>query len=162
MQWRAPKTAEVEKCATLGNSAATDAATRKLVAKLVAKHSRLTFCYEAGPTGYGLYRLIMSLGHECKVVAPSLTPKKPGDQVKTNRRAAVSLARLSRAGELTALFLSLPILISRLSSGFFFFGSTFAFTPTPSFLPPRSKLSRDLPGFSLQWLGVQKPLRQLR
>ena len=75
----------------LGEFPATDAATRKLVAKLVAKHSRLTFCYEAGPTGYGLYRLIMSLGHECQVVAPSLTPKKPGDHVKTNRRDAVSL-----------------------------------------------------------------------
>ena len=88
----------------LGEFPATDAATRKLVAKLVAKHSRLTFCYEAGPTGYGLYRLIMSLGHECQVVAPSLTPKKPGDHVKTNRRAAVSLARLSRAGGLTAVW----------------------------------------------------------
>ena len=88
----------------LGEFPATDAATRKLVAKLVAKHSRLTFCYEAGPTGYGLYRLIMSLGHECQVVAPSLTPKKPGDHVKTNRRDAVSLARLSRAGELTAVW----------------------------------------------------------
>jgi transposase len=62
------------------------------------------FCYEAGPTGYGLYRLIRSLGHECTVVAPSLIPKKPGDRVKTNRRDAVSLARLLRAGELTAVW----------------------------------------------------------
>ena len=88
----------------LGEFPATEAATRKLVAKLAAKYRRLTFCYEAGPTGYGLYRLIKSLGHECMVAAPSLTPKKPGDRVKTNRRDAVSLARLSRAGELTAVW----------------------------------------------------------
>jgi transposase len=48
-----------------GEFPATEAATRKLVGKLAAKYSRLIFCYEAGPTGYGLYRLIMSLGHEC-------------------------------------------------------------------------------------------------
>ena len=77
---------------------------RKLVAKLAAKYRRLTFCYEAGPTGYWLYRLIKSLGHECIVVARSLIPKKPGDRVKTNRRDAVSLAKLSRAGELTAVW----------------------------------------------------------
>ena len=64
----------------------------------------MTFCYEAGPTGYGLYRLIENLDHECMVVAPSLTPKKPGDRVKTNRRDGVSLARLARAGELTAVW----------------------------------------------------------
>ncbi len=69
-----------------------------------AQHRRLTFCYEAGPTGYGLYRLIKALGHECVVVAPSLTPKKPGDRVKTNRRDALILAKLLRAGELTAVW----------------------------------------------------------
>lgn len=82
----------------------TDAATRKLVAKLAAKYSKLTFCYEAGPTGYGLHRLIRSLGHDCIVVAPSLIPKKAGDHVKTNRRDAENLARLLRAGELTAVW----------------------------------------------------------
>src|SRR6267154_718586 len=80
------------------------AATAKLVRKLAAKHQRLTFCYEAGPTGYGLYRLIKSLGHECIVVAPSLIPKRPGDRVKTNRRDALSLVKLLRAGELTAVW----------------------------------------------------------
>ena len=59
----------------LGEFPATEAAMRKLVAKLAAKYSRLTFCYEAGPTGYGLYRLIKTLVHECIVVAPSLIPK---------------------------------------------------------------------------------------
>jgi transposase len=44
------------------------------------------------------------LGHDCIVVAPSLIPKKPGERVKTNRRDAVTLARLLRAGELTAVW----------------------------------------------------------
>ena len=88
----------------LGELPATEATIRKLVAKLAAKYRDLTFCYEAGPTGYGLYRLLKSLGHECLVVAPSLVPKKAGDRVKTNRRDAVSLAKLLRAGELTAVW----------------------------------------------------------
>ena len=82
----------------------TEAATAKLVRKLAAKCDRLTFCYEAGPTGYGLHRQITSLGHACIVAAPSLIPKKPGDRVKTNRRDAVSLAKLLRANELTAVW----------------------------------------------------------
>lgn len=88
----------------LGEIENAGAATAKLVRKLSAKYQRLTFCYEAGPTGYGLYRQIKSLGHECIVVAPSLIPKKPGDRVKTNRRDAVSLAKLLRADELTAVW----------------------------------------------------------
>jgi transposase len=75
----------------LGEIENTEAAVAKLVRKLAAKYGRLTFCYEAGPTGYGLYRQIRSLGHECMVVAPSLILKKPGERVKTNRRDAVSL-----------------------------------------------------------------------
>jgi transposase len=92
----------------LGEIENTDAATIKLVRKLAAKHPRLTFCYEAGPTGYGLHRLIKGLGHDCTVVAPSLIPKKPGDRVKTNRRDAVALAKLLRAGELTAVWVPDP------------------------------------------------------
>ena len=88
----------------LGEIENSEGATAKLVKKLAAKYSRLTFCYEAGPTGYGLYRLLRGLGHACMVVAPSLIPKKPGDRVKTNRRDAVALVRLLRAGELTAVW----------------------------------------------------------
>jgi transposase len=77
----------------LGEIENTAAAVAKLVRKLAAKYRRLTFCYEAGPTGYGLYRQIKSLGHECMVVAPSLIPKKPGERVKTNRRDALSLVK---------------------------------------------------------------------
>src|SRR5712671_8232019 len=82
----------------------TPAATAKLVRKLAAKYERLTFCYEAGPTGYGLQRQIKELGFECLVVAPSLIPKRPGDRVKTNRRDALNLAKLWRADELTAVW----------------------------------------------------------
>lgn len=88
----------------LGEIDTTDTATRKLIAKLAAKYAKLTFCYEAGPTGYGLHRLITSLGHECSVVAPSLIPRKAGDHVKTNRRDAQGLAKNLRAGELTAVW----------------------------------------------------------
>ena len=77
----------------LGEIENTGAATAKLVRKLAAKYERLTFCYEAGPTGYGLYRQIKSLGHQLVVVAPSLIPKKSGDRVKTNRRDAEELWR---------------------------------------------------------------------
>ena len=72
--------------------------------RIATQHDRIHFCYEAGPTGYGLHRLITSLGHSCIVVAPFLIPRKPGDQVKTNRRDAIALAKLLRAGELTAVW----------------------------------------------------------
>ena len=64
----------------------------------------MLFCYEAGPTGYGLHRQMTALGHDCSVIAPSLIPKRPGEHVKTNRRDAVTLARLHRAGELTTIW----------------------------------------------------------
>ena len=80
------------------------AAITQLVRKLEANYERITFCYEAGPTGYELQRHIKALGHECIVVAPSLIPKKPGDRVKTNRRDAVGLVKWLRAGELTAVW----------------------------------------------------------
>jgi transposase len=99
------RSGEVRFLGEIENSAA---ATAKLVRKLAGKYGRLTFCYEAGPTGYGLYRQISSLGHACIVAAPSLIPKKPGDRVKTNRRDAVNLAKLLRAGELTAVWVPDP------------------------------------------------------
>src|SRR6478752_10015199 len=55
-----------------------------MVKKLSKGGAQLRFCYEAGPTGYGLYRQLIELGHECVVVAPSLVPKRAGDRVKTN------------------------------------------------------------------------------
>jgi transposase len=97
----AGRAGEVRFVGEVENSAA---ATAKLVRKLAGNYARLTFCYEAGPTGYGLYRQIKGLGQDCLVVAPSLIPKRPGDRVKTNRRDAMSLVKLLRAGELTAVW----------------------------------------------------------
>jgi len=88
----------------LGEVDASEQGMRRLVARIAARYDRVHFCYEAGPTGYGLHRLITGLGHDCTVVAPSLVPRKPGDRVKTNRRDAVALARLLRAGELTPVW----------------------------------------------------------
>jgi transposase len=82
----------------------TPAALKKLIAKLAGNGHELRFCYEAGPCGYSIQRQITAAGHECIVVAPSLIPKKPGDRVKTDRRDAINLAKLHRAGELTAVW----------------------------------------------------------
>lgn len=76
---------------------------RKLVKKLGAAET-LRACYEAGPTGYGLYWQLTALGVHCEVVAPSLVPTKAGDRVKTDRRDAAKLARSFRAGDLTAVW----------------------------------------------------------
>jgi transposase len=87
-----------------GTIANTPAALKKLIAKLASTGHELRFCYEAGPCGYGIQRQIAAASHECIVVAPSLIPKKPGDRVKTDRRDAINLAKLHRAGELTAVW----------------------------------------------------------
>ena len=75
-----------------------------LAGRLAGDGRELSFCYEAGPCGYGLQRQLKGLGHACVVVAPSLIPNKPGDRVKTDRRDALSLAKLHRAGELTPVW----------------------------------------------------------
>src|SRR5919199_5521310 len=85
----------------LGGIDSTPEAVERLVRKLAKRHRREGFVYEAGPTGDGLHRQIAGLGHDCAVVAPSLIPKRPGERVKTNRRDALTLAKLHRAGELT-------------------------------------------------------------
>jgi transposase len=79
-------------------------AVRKLCDRLKREGGELHFCYEAGPCGYELYRHLVALGHACDVVAPSLIPVRTGDRIKTDRRDAVLLARLHRAGELTAVW----------------------------------------------------------
>ena len=60
-------------------------------------------CYEAGVSGYDLYRQITGLGVPCQVIAPALTPRRPGQRIKTDRRDAAKLVRLFRAGELTPI-----------------------------------------------------------
>lgn len=63
----------------------------------------LLVTYEAGPTGYGLYRWLVTKGYQAQVIAPSLIPRKAGNRIKTDRRDARMLARLARAEELTAI-----------------------------------------------------------
>ena len=87
-----------------GRIANTPAALDRLARKLSREGVKLRFCYEAGPCGYGIQRHLSARGHECVVVAPSLIPRRAGDRVKTDRRDAASLARLHRAGELTAVW----------------------------------------------------------
>jgi transposase len=70
--------------------------------------SRVRLCYEAGPTGYDLARLLTRMGTHCEVIAPSLIPVAPGQRVKTDARDARRLAHLFRAGELTSVHIPSP------------------------------------------------------
>ena len=88
----------------LGEIPSTPEALYRLVERLKGRHRQLSFCYEAGPCGYGVHRLLNGLGQDCSVVAPSLIPSRPGDRVKTNRRDATTLAKLHRANELTPVW----------------------------------------------------------
>jgi transposase len=88
----------------LGEIANTEEAIKKLIKQLRREDTDLFFCYEAGGCGYGIYHQLTDLGWNCKVVAPSLIPRKAGDRIKTDRRDSMMLARLLRAGELTAVW----------------------------------------------------------
>jgi transposase len=85
----------------------TPEALRRLVSRF-ADRGALRACYEAGPTGYDTWRLLDSLGVPCEVIAPSLIPRRAGVRVKTDRSDARNLARLHRAGELTAVRVPSP------------------------------------------------------
>jgi len=80
-------------------------ALNKLIRKIKAKESKLQFVYEAGPCGYDIYRYLVSKGYACSVVAPSMIPRRSGDRIKTDRRDAINLVRLFRAGELTGIYI---------------------------------------------------------
>ena len=84
-------------CSTGGDLVALDKALRKLT----SKGHRLHVVYEAGPCGFVIWRHLNAQGIECQVVAPSSIPKRSGDRIKTDRRDAMLLARLSRSGDLT-------------------------------------------------------------
>lgn len=86
---------------------ADDEAVRRLVTGL-GEPGRVWACYEAGPTGYELARLLRSAGLHCEVIAPSLIPTRQGDRVKTDRRDARRLALLFRAGQLSAVRVPTP------------------------------------------------------
>ena len=90
----------------------------KTVNKLIERLSEeaggavVLFCYEAGPCGYGLYRQIITAGHGCQVVAPSLIPRKPGERIKTDRRDALKLARALRARIIKGVATITPAILS--------------------------------------------------
>jgi transposase len=81
---------------------------QRLIDRLKREGGEVRCVYEAGPCGYELYRKLREAGIHCDVIAPSLTPEKPGDRVKTNRRDARNLGRLYRAGELTVIAVPKP------------------------------------------------------
>mgnify|MGYP001552460782 CR=1 FL=1 len=78
----------------------------KMFKKIVKRFSGelVLFCYEAGPTGYALYRQLKFLGADCQVVAPSLLPRKPGDRIKTDRKDCINLSRNCRNGDVTVVW----------------------------------------------------------
>ena len=75
---------------------------RRLLDRLVRDHE-VRACYEASGAGCVLERMIRGWGHECEIVAPSLIPRRPGEQRKHDRKDAEVLARLYRAGELVTI-----------------------------------------------------------
>jgi transposase len=76
----------------------------RAVRKLRSVHRELVFVYEAGPCGFWIYRRLVAQGLSCMVVSPSMTPRRAGDRVKTDRRDCLMLARLARAGELEPIY----------------------------------------------------------
>jgi transposase len=86
-------------------------ALEKYIARLRKAHGPdvvIHACYEAGPCGFGIARRLKQLGVDCIVVAPSMTPTRSGDRIKTDKRDARKLARLLRSGELTAVYIPEP------------------------------------------------------
>jgi transposase len=77
----------------------------KVVRAVRAPNRQLRFVYEAGPCGFGIHRYLTTHGEDCVVVNPSSMPKRSGDRIKTDRRDSQALARLHRAGELTAIYI---------------------------------------------------------
>jgi len=96
----AGRDSEVRHVGTIGGDLASlDKSLRKLISKGHALH----VVYEAGPCGFVIWRHLTMQGLRCEVVAPSSIPRRSGDRVKTDRRDAIMLARLARAGELSAV-----------------------------------------------------------
>jgi transposase len=83
-------------------------AIRRTITRLKSSARAVRCCYEAGPCGFEVYRQLEELGVPCSVIAPALIPRKPGDRIKTDHRDATKLARLFRAGELTAIRVPTP------------------------------------------------------
>ncbi len=94
------RTGEVRHVGSIGGDLA---ALDKALRKLISKGEHLHVVYEAGPCGFVIWRHLTAAGLSCEVVAPSSIPKRSGDRIKTDRRDAMLLARLSRSGDLTTV-----------------------------------------------------------
>ena len=102
----AGRTGEVRHIGTIENN---PVAIGPLARHLVRRHGTVKFVYEAGSCGYNVQRQLTAMGLACRVCAPSLTPRKPGERTKNDRRDAIALARLHRAGELTYVWVPDPL-----------------------------------------------------
>ena len=80
----------------------------KVIKSLTASGAEMEFIYEAGPCGFALYRYLTGNGFKCIITAPGLIPKRSGVRIKNDRRDALTLARLYRAGELTGIYIPAP------------------------------------------------------
>lgn len=80
----------------------------ELLLRLLRRWPSVRCCYEAGPTGFGLYRRLVECGIDCAVVAPGLVPQRPGDRIKTDPRDARKLARLHAGGLLEPIYVPSP------------------------------------------------------
>lgn len=92
---------EARHCARIGGDAVS---VDRAVRRLRSVHRELVFVYEAGPCGFWIHRRLRAQGLACMVVSPSMTPRRAGDRVKTDRRDCLMLARLARAGELEPIY----------------------------------------------------------
>lgn len=86
---------------SLGNIGTLDRDIDRLCTRMQSKASKVVFVYEAGPCGYRLQRYLCRKGFECRVCAPSLIARKPGDRVKTDRRDAEKLVKQRRSDDLS-------------------------------------------------------------
>ena len=96
---------EVRHYGTIEN---TTEAIDKVIMSLTSTGVELKFIYEAGPTGFGLYRYLAGNGFKCIVTAPAMIPRRSSVRIKNDRRDALTLARLYRAGELTGIYVPEP------------------------------------------------------
>lgn len=92
---------EVRHYGTIGGNVE---AVGRIAKKLSQTGKTPCFVYEAGPCGYVLYRYLKQHGYACTVVSPAHIPRPKCNRIKTDRRDAVMLARLHRAGELTEVY----------------------------------------------------------
>ena len=91
-----------------GTNLAVELGLRKLLKKYEVDKKEVQLCYEAGPTGFTLVRRLVQLGYDCIVIAPSEIEQKPGRKIKTDKRDAIKLARLLRAGDLKGINIPEP------------------------------------------------------